>query len=75
MTGSITRIKLVDFMTYDFVEFNPGPHLNMILGPNGTGKSTIAAGIAIGLGFKPEVRIFIERARGQNLITIGDGKG
>ena len=43
-------------MTYDFVEFKPGPHLNMILGPNGTGKSTIAAGIAIGLGFKPEVR-------------------
>lgn len=42
-------------MTYDFVEFNPGPHLNMILGPNGTGKSTVAAGIAIGLGFKPEV--------------------
>ena len=42
-------------MTYDFVEFKPGPHLNMILGPNGTGKSTIAAGIAIGLGFKPEV--------------------
>jgi chromosome segregation ATPase len=42
-------------MTYDFVEFQPGPHLNMILGPNGTGKSTIAAGIAIGLGFKPEV--------------------
>jgi hypothetical protein len=55
VTGSITRIKLIDFMTYDFVEFNPGPHLNMILGPNGTGKSTIAAGIAIGLGFKPEV--------------------
>jgi predicted ATPase len=27
----------------------------MILGPNGTCKSTIAAGIAIGLGFKPEV--------------------
>lgn len=55
VTGSVTRIKLIDFMTYDFVEFNPGPHLNMILGPNGTGKSTIAAGIAIGLGFKPEV--------------------
>jgi chromosome segregation ATPase len=46
-------------MTYDFVEFNPGPHLNMILGPNGTGKSTVAAGIAIGLGFKPEVSYLI----------------
>lgn len=38
-------------MTYDKVEFRPGPNLNMILGPNGTGKSTIAAGIAVGLGF------------------------
>lgn len=46
---------MIDFMTYDHVEFRPGPHLNMILGPNGTGKSTIAAGIAIGLGFSPKV--------------------
>ena len=43
-------------MTYDFVEFYPGPHLNIILGPNGTGKSSIAAAIAIGLGFAPKVR-------------------
>ena len=42
-------------MTYDLVEFRPGPYLNMILGPNGTGKSTIAAAIAIGLGFPPKV--------------------
>jgi chromosome segregation ATPase len=32
-----------------------GPHLNMILGPNGTGKSSIAAALAIGLGFHPNV--------------------
>jgi predicted ATPase len=43
-------------MTYDQVEFKPGPHLNMILGPNGTGKSSIAAAIAIGLGFPAKVR-------------------
>ncbi|GFZ45363.1 hypothetical protein JCM24511_03089 [Saitozyma sp. JCM 24511] len=55
VAGSVTRIKLHNFMTYDHVEFRPGPHLNMILGPNGTGKSTIAAGIAIGLGFPPKV--------------------
>ncbi|OCF43921.1 hypothetical protein I317_02191 [Kwoniella heveanensis CBS 569] len=55
VAGSITRIKMTNFMTYDHVEFNPGPHLNMILGPNGTGKSSIAAAIAIGLGFPPKV--------------------
>lgn len=57
VVGSITRIKLINFMTYDFVEFRPGPCLNMILGPNGTGKSSIAAAIAIGLGFSPKVSL------------------
>ncbi|KAL1408377.1 Structural maintenance of chromosomes protein 5 [Vanrija albida] len=52
--GAIVRIKMRNFMTYDFVEFNPGPKLNMILGPNGTGKSSIAAAIVIGLGFPPK---------------------
>ncbi|WRT67659.1 uncharacterized protein IL334_004631 [Kwoniella shivajii] len=55
VTGSVTGMKMTNFMTYDHVEFRPGPHLNMILGPNGTGKSSIAAAIAIGLGFPPKV--------------------
>jgi len=49
--GSIVRIKLESFVTYDAVEFRPGPYLNMILGPNGTGKSSIACAICIGLGY------------------------
>ncbi|SCV72678.1 BQ2448_4215 [Microbotryum intermedium] len=58
--GSIVRIKCQAFVTYDSVEFRPGPALNMILGksmlcPNGTGKSTIACAIAIGLGFPAKV--------------------
>jgi chromosome segregation ATPase len=68
VTGAITRIKLQDFMTYDYVEFRPGPHLNMILGPNGTGKSTIAAGIAIGLGFKPEVNTTAQKHNAEGMI-------
>lgn len=63
VAGSVTRIKLINFMTYDHVEFRPGPHLNMILGPNGTGKSTVAAGIAIGLGFHPRVSSHIPHRR------------
>nr|ODN86886.1 hypothetical protein L203_03659 [Cryptococcus depauperatus CBS 7841] len=55
VAGSVVRIKMTNFMTYDHVEFRPGPHLNMILGPNGTGKSSIAASIAIGLAFPPKV--------------------
>ena len=54
--GSIVRIQLKNFVTYDYVEFFPGPHLNMILGPNGTGKSSIACAICIGLNFPTSVR-------------------
>ncbi len=51
--GSIMRIQLKNFVTYDYVEFRLGPHLNMIIGPNGTGKSTIACAICIGLNWPP----------------------
>lgn len=55
--GSIVRIQLRNFVTYDYVEFRPGPYLNMIIGPNGTGKSSIACAIALGLNFSPKVRL------------------
>ncbi|CAG8618294.1 6707_t:CDS:10 [Paraglomus brasilianum] len=53
--GSIVRVALTHFVTYDSVEFRPGPNLNMIIGPNGTGKSTIVCAIALGLGGHPSV--------------------
>jgi hypothetical protein len=55
--GSILRIKLHNFLTYHNVEFSPGPHLNLVIGPNGTGKSSIVCGIALGLGFPPKVSV------------------
>ncbi|KAG8897958.1 Structural maintenance of chromosomes protein 5, partial [Tulasnella sp. 403] len=58
VVGSILRVKLYNFLTYEGpVEFFPGPYLNLILGPNGTGKSSIACAIAIGLGWPPKARI------------------
>ncbi|KAI8910380.1 hypothetical protein EDD86DRAFT_205257 [Gorgonomyces haynaldii] len=42
-------------MTYSEAEFYPGPHMNMVIGPNGTGKSTIVCAIALGMAGKPEV--------------------
>ena len=53
--GSIVRVACENFVTYDAVEFCPGPYLNMIIGPNGTGKSTVVCAIALGLGWKPEI--------------------
>lgn len=82
--GSIRRVRLKNFLTYNNVEFQPGPRwvfllffsiqnytmksiilpswdnfslkscsLNVVIGPNGTGKSTILCAICLGLGGQP----------------------
>ncbi|XP_043597499.1 structural maintenance of chromosomes protein 5 [Bombus pyrosoma] len=51
--GIITYIYLENFVTYDKVCVKPGRNLNVIIGPNGTGKSTIVCAIVLGLGGKP----------------------
>lgn len=53
--GSIVRVRLTNFVTYTAVEFFPGPSLNMVIGPNGTGKSTLVCAICLGLGWGPQV--------------------
>lgn len=54
--GAITRVVLRNFMTYGGpVEIKPGPRLNLVLGPNGTGKSSFVCAICIGLGFGTKV--------------------
>ena len=55
--GSIVRVKLENFVTYTSVEFFPGPSLNMVIGPNGTGKSTLVCAVCLGLGWKAKVRL------------------
>uniref|UniRef100_A0A8D8Q0P2 Structural maintenance of chromosomes protein 5 n=1 Tax=Cacopsylla melanoneura TaxID=428564 RepID=A0A8D8Q0P2_9HEMI len=55
VTGTIVRIKCRNFLTYDSMEVYPGDKLNVIIGPNGTGKSTLACAIVLGLGGKPTV--------------------
>lgn len=51
--GSITSIRLKNFLTYYDVTITPGPDLNLVMGPNGTGKSSILCAICLGLGGKP----------------------
>ncbi|CAK9827391.1 Structural maintenance of chromosomes protein 5 [Anthophora retusa] len=51
--GIITHIYLENFVTYNKVTIKPGKNLNVIIGPNGTGKSTIVCAIVLGLGGKP----------------------
>ncbi|KAI9841244.1 MAG: Structural maintenance of chromosomes protein 5 [Sclerophora amabilis] len=52
--GAIVRVKLQNFVTYTAAEFFPGPSLNMVIGPNGTGKSTLVCAICLGLGWGPQ---------------------
>lgn len=54
--GSIFRVKLHNFLTYSDAEFFPGPRLNLILGPNGTGKSSIVCALCVGLAGSTRVR-------------------
>ncbi|KAI9641983.1 Structural maintenance of chromosomes protein 5 [Ciborinia camelliae] len=52
--GAIVRVKLKNFVTYESAEFFPGPNLNMVIGPNGTGKSSLVCAICLGLGSSPK---------------------
>ncbi|KAF9780049.1 P-loop containing nucleoside triphosphate hydrolase protein [Thelephora terrestris] len=76
VTGSIVRIQLKNFVTYDFVEFRPGPYLNMVIGPNGTGKSSIACAICLGLNFPPsllgrqDLNSFVKQTKQKGYIEI-----
>ena len=45
--GSIVRLKMKNFLTYDECEFFTGPRLNIVIGPNGTGKSALTHAICL----------------------------
>ena len=49
--GAILSVRVKNFVTYQYAEFFPGPNLNMVIGPNGTGKSSLVCAICLGLGY------------------------
>ena len=51
--GHVTRVHMKNFLTYDLATVFPGPRLNVILGPNGTGKSTITHAMCLACGGAP----------------------
>ncbi|KAK3298273.1 P-loop containing nucleoside triphosphate hydrolase protein [Chaetomium fimeti] len=53
--GAIVRVKVENFVTYEEAEFFLGPNLNMVIGPNGTGKSSLVCAICLGLGYSSSV--------------------
>eukprot|EP00271_Cylindrocystis_brebissonii_P015997 TRINITY_DN3910_c0_g1_i1.p1 TRINITY_DN3910_c0_g1~~TRINITY_DN3910_c0_g1_i1.p1 ORF type:complete len:1031 (+),score=256.92 TRINITY_DN3910_c0_g1_i1:478-3570(+) len=64
-------------MTYDFVQTNPGPRLNLVIGPNGTGKSSIVCALCVGLAGDPKllgravnIGEFVQRGHEKGSVTI-----
>ncbi|XP_067615843.1 structural maintenance of chromosomes protein 5 isoform X2 [Eurosta solidaginis] len=53
--GKIRSVYCKNFVTYGECTFYPTEYLNVIIGPNGTGKSTLVSAIVLGLGGKPEL--------------------
>ncbi|RKP15528.1 hypothetical protein ROZALSC1DRAFT_3966, partial [Rozella allomycis CSF55] len=49
------KVVMKRFLTYDFAEVYPGPYMNLVIGANGTGKSTIVCAICLGLGGSPNL--------------------
>jgi chromosome segregation ATPase len=47
------RVKMKNFLTYEEAEVFPGPRLNVVLGPNGTGKSAMTHAICLACGGNP----------------------
>lgn len=75
--GSIIKIRLENFVTYELTEFNLSPSLNMIIGPNGSGKSTFVCAVCLGLAGRPEyigrskkVEDFIKNGQDRSVIEI-----
>eukprot|EP01104_Vermistella_antarctica_P014389 TRINITY_DN4517_c1_g1_i1.p1 TRINITY_DN4517_c1_g1~~TRINITY_DN4517_c1_g1_i1.p1 ORF type:complete len:1137 (+),score=335.80 TRINITY_DN4517_c1_g1_i1:43-3411(+) len=75
--GNVVRVSMHNFTTYEDCEFRPGPRLNVVVGPNGTGKSTIVNALGLGLGGNcsllgraEQVGEFVQRGKDDGWVEI-----
>ena len=53
--GVVTSLVLENFMNHEHMRVDLDPHVNFIIGKNGSGKSAIVAGLIAGLSCKAKV--------------------
>lgn len=53
LVGRVHRVRAKDFIVYKQMELLLSSDFNIIIGPNGTGKSSVVAAIFLGLGGSP----------------------
>eukprot|EP01083_Nonionella_stella_P103691 296361_1 len=75
--GQITKMTLTNWVTFDHTVIDCEPGLNLIVGPNGTGKSSVVCAIGLGLAGKPKclgrgekIADFIKYGREQAITNI-----
>ncbi|XP_060660787.1 structural maintenance of chromosomes protein 5 [Drosophila nasuta] len=77
MIGRIHSVYCKDFVSYNEITYFPKEYLNVLTGPNGTGKSTIVSAIILGLGGDPQlldrsssIADYIKSNKSSAIITI-----
>jgi structural maintenance of chromosomes protein 5 len=75
--GTVIRVQMKNFLTYDDCQVFPGPRLNVVLGPNGTGKSTIThaiclacAGSPVSLGRDNKLSEFVKHGKVGEIVFV-----
>ncbi|KAJ8485215.1 hypothetical protein OPV22_017700 [Ensete ventricosum] len=78
LPGNIVEIEIHNFMTYDRLKCQPGSRLNLVIGPNVSGKSSLVCAIALAgepqlLGGASSVGAFVKRGEESGYIKISLG--
>eukprot|EP00873_Tetraselmis_striata_P002062 jgi/Tetstr1/422326/TSEL_013169.t1 len=80
--GTVKKVIVENFMTYSKCTIIPGPRLNLVLGPNGTGKSSFVCALSMGLGGNPKllgradnVKDFVRRGQSEGSTEIWLARG